>query len=163
MKLFNNKNKEQKTEVFEQELTKKATEAKEAVEIKEAEAEELRQAIDQEIEGEKTRKKQPALIVKSKVQPKVIKSEKLIIIEEILQQDLEQIYFSLPQNLKKEFKEKGEQTAIKIEVILRKTKIKVKEIFKLIIDWLKIIPGVNKYFLEQEAKIKTDKILKLRK
>jgi hypothetical protein len=32
---------------------------------------------------------------------------------------------------------------------------------KLIREWLLIIPGVNKYFLEQEAKIKTDKIQQL--
>jgi len=30
------------------------------------------------------------------------------------------------------------------------------------LDWLKILPGVNKFFLEQEAKIKTDKILALK-
>ena len=42
-------------------------------------------------------------------------------------------------------------------------KVKVKEIVKLIIEWLKIIPGASRYFLEQEAKIKTDKILKLKK
>jgi hypothetical protein len=35
----------------------------------------------------------------------------------------------------------------------------VKKILALIRDWLKLIPGVNRFFLEQEAKIKTDKIL----
>jgi len=29
-------------------------------------------------------------------------------------------------------------------------------------NWLKLIPGVNKFFLEQEAKIKTDEVLKLK-
>jgi hypothetical protein len=37
--------------------------------------------------------------------------------------------------------------------------VSTKKIFVLIRAWLKIIPGVNRFFLEQEAKIKTDKIL----
>ena len=36
-----------------------------------------------------------------------------------------------------------------------------RKILKLIRSWLKLIPGVNKFFLEQEAKIKTDKIVDL--
>jgi len=40
-------------------------------------------------------------------------------------------------------------------------KIKARKVLHLIRDWLKIIPGINKYFLEQEAKIKTDKIIEL--
>ena len=39
--------------------------------------------------------------------------------------------------------------------------IKVKKIIGLIIDWLNIIPNVNKFFVKQNAKIKTDKILEL--
>ena len=38
-------------------------------------------------------------------------------------------------------------------------KVHSKKILKAIVGWLKMIPGVNKFFLEQEAKIKTDKIL----
>ena len=45
---------------------------------------------------------------------------------------------------------------------MQQTKIQVKKIFILIISWLKIIPGVNKFFLEQEAKIKADRILDLK-
>ena len=36
--------------------------------------------------------------------------------------------------------------------------IQMKKILKLIREWLLIIPGVNKFFLEQEAKIKAEKI-----
>jgi len=32
----------------------------------------------------------------------------------------------------------------------------------LIKKWLLLIPGVNKYFLEQEAKIKADEIVKMK-
>jgi len=33
-------------------------------------------------------------------------------------------------------------------------------IMELVYEWLRMIPKVNKFFLEQEAKIKTDKLLK---
>jgi hypothetical protein len=46
---------------------------------------------------------------------------------------------------------------------MQKTAIKAKEVLKLIVIWLRFIPHVNKYFLEQESKIKTDKILDLYK
>jgi hypothetical protein len=31
------------------------------------------------------------------------------------------------------------------------------------LQWLKLLPGVNRFFLEQEAKIKTDRIIHLKK
>ena len=37
------------------------------------------------------------------------------------------------------------------------------KIIDVIKKWLSIIPGINKFFLEQEAKIKTDKIMELKK
>lgn len=83
-------------------------------------------------------------------------------IEKILEEDLESVYFSLPdENIKRQFKQKGEETALAILDLMAKPKFKAKKIIDLIIGWLKIIPGINKFFLEQEAKIKTDKILKL--
>jgi len=69
----------------------------------------------------------------------------------------------MPDYLKKEFKRKGEETASKIEKIIHSVKVKIKEILHLIKEWLKIIPGVNKFFIEKEAEIKTRKILNLHK
>lgn len=66
-------------------------------------------------------------------------------------------------NKREEFRVKGEETTKKINELLGQTKIKVKKIINLIKAWLKIIPGVNKFFLEQETKLKTDKILKIKK
>ena len=83
-------------------------------------------------------------------------------IEEILSTDLEEIYLKLPDNKKGEFKKTGEKTAQEINVLLSQTKVKIDKIINLIKKWLKLIPGVNKFFLEQEAKIKADKIIKLR-
>jgi hypothetical protein len=45
--------------------------------------------------------------------------------------------------------------------MVRGLKIHAKKVVELIRDWLLTIPGVNKFFLEQEAKIKTDRVLEL--
>ena len=82
-------------------------------------------------------------------------------IESILSEGLEQTYESLDENLKQEFRIKGEQTASQIQQIISQAKIVVHKIINLIKAWLSIIPNVNNFFLEQETKIKTDKILKL--
>lgn len=84
-------------------------------------------------------------------------------IENILEEDLGDVYFSLTPQKQQEFKKAGEETAIKISILVQKTKVKAKKIISLIRDWLLLIPGVNKFFLEQEAKIKADKIIELKK
>ncbi len=83
-------------------------------------------------------------------------------IEDVLEEDLEEIYFQLPQDKQAEFRQVGEETASQIAMLLGAVKVKVKEILALIIKWLRIIPHVNKFYLEQEAKIKTDKLLDLK-
>jgi len=80
-------------------------------------------------------------------------------IEAILEDDLGEVYFNLSPQKQQEFKAKGEQITIKIMNLLIKPKIQVQKIMALIRDWLKIIPGINIFFLEQVVKIKTDKIL----
>jgi len=80
-------------------------------------------------------------------------------IEEVMEEDLKELYLSMPKNKQVEFRKKGEETMSAIRVLVRAAHINVKKIFQLIRAWLKIIPGVNRYFLEQEAKIKTDKII----
>jgi|GEM_PF-717874 len=83
-------------------------------------------------------------------------------IENILSSGLEDIYLSLTPERQKKFKSAGEQTAAKINKLLNKAKINLGAIIKLIRKWLKLIPGVNKYFLEQEAKIRADEIVKMK-
>lgn len=90
------------------------------------------------------------------------KSPVLEKIENVLQEDLEDIYFQMPLEKQVAFKEEGEVTASKIAVLLGSVKVQVKKILSLIVEWLRIIPHVNKYFLEQEAKIKTDKLLEMK-
>ncbi len=80
-------------------------------------------------------------------------------INAILEEDLMDMYLSMPAEKQKQFKEKGEETVSKIRELASSAKVNAKKVFHLIRAWLKIIPGVNRFFLEQEAKIKTDKIL----
>lgn len=80
----------------------------------------------------------------------------------ILEAGMEEIYLSLPADKQAEFKAKGEETIREINSLLGKAKFKVEKIISLIRKWLSLIPGVNKFFLEQEAKIKADEIIKLR-
>ncbi len=82
-------------------------------------------------------------------------------IEKILEEDLEQVYLLMTPEQQKIFKDKGEETASKIRILVQRVKIRVKEILSIIREWLATIPGVNKFFIEQEAKIKTDKILEM--
>ena len=80
-------------------------------------------------------------------------------IESILEEDLGEVYFNLAPDKQQEFKVKGEEMTIKIISLLSKPKIKIKKVISLIRDWLKIIPGINVFFLEQVVKIKADKII----
>lgn len=81
-------------------------------------------------------------------------------IEQVLESDLGELYNNLTPQEQKLFKIKGEETARSIfQLLYHQTKINVKKIIKLIKNWLKMIPGINKFFLEQEAKIKADQIV----
>lgn len=82
-------------------------------------------------------------------------------IEKIMEDGLADAFLEMTTVQKQEFKIKGEAAAAQIREILRGTKIKVKKIFQVLVDWLKMIPGVNRFFIEQEAKIKADRIFSL--
>ena len=84
-------------------------------------------------------------------------------VEKLLAEGLEDTYANLSPIAQQEFRLKGEQTASAIREMLHATKVKAKKIFQLILEWLSLLPNVNKFFLEQEAKIKTDRILELKK
>ena len=83
-------------------------------------------------------------------------------IEHILEEGLSDAYQELTPVQKQEFKIKGEETAWKIRNLLKDSHIKIKQIFRLLIEWLKMLPGINRFFLEQEAKIKADRIIALK-
>ncbi len=83
-------------------------------------------------------------------------------IEKVLEEDLGEIFNNLTPAEQRVFKMKGEEAARNIfRLVYHESKIKVKKIIKAIRDWLKSVPGINRFFLEQESKLKADKILKL--
>lgn len=83
-------------------------------------------------------------------------------IDNILAEGLHEVFLQMDGRRQQEFKRVGEETALKINILLDKAKIKVDKIIDLIRRWLKLIPRVNQFFLEQEAKIKADKIVRLK-
>jgi hypothetical protein len=83
-------------------------------------------------------------------------------IEKILEEGLEDVYKKLPVQKQMEFRVVGERTAKDINLLIEKAKFSVAKILDLIKKWLSIIPGVNNFFIEQEAKIKADKIIKIK-
>ena len=83
------------------------------------------------------------------------------LVESILEEGLEELYFSMDEKHQLKFKKKGEATASQIIKLIQSAKATFKKVFNLIKSWLKMIPGVNKFFIEQEAKIKADKILEI--
>lgn len=84
-------------------------------------------------------------------------------VESIMEEGIAEIYQTMDKPSQLKFKNQGEATALKIISLMSQAKYQVKKIFDLIVDWLKIIPGVNQFFLEQEAKIKTDRIVALQR
>ncbi len=82
-------------------------------------------------------------------------------IESVLAEGLDSYYLDMPPAKQTEFRQAGENTAREINGLIEKGKITLKNIVDLIRGWLMLIPGVNRFFLEQEAKIKADEILKI--
>jgi hypothetical protein len=122
-----------------------------------------------ETEAQKTGSRPPAIAalpaadeVKGQISQVTYKSPTLLAVENIMQADLEDAYRQLEPKLQQKFKAEGEKTAYLVGKLLDEAKVKANKIFKLIYQWLKIIPGINRFFLRQEAKIKTDKILKIK-
>lgn len=93
--------------------------------------------------------------------PKVQKDPTTVAVEKILEEDLGDLYIKLDPQTKEKVKQEGDVVVGKIRTMVDSFRVKARVVLHLIRDWLRTIPGINKYFLEQEAKIKTDKILDL--
>ncbi len=89
----------------------------------------------------------------------VVKDQMMQDIENILAEDLTDVFLQLTPEKRNAFKQAGEEAALKIKVMMEMGKVKAKKMLDIIRDWLRLVPGVNKFFLEQEAKIKTDKLV----
>jgi len=91
----------------------------------------------------------------------VTKDPVLLRVEEVMEEDMKETFYSMTPELRVKFKRQGEVTAEKIRKMLSSAKVKANKVLELIVAWLRIIPHVNRFFLEQEAKIKTDRIMAL--
>ncbi|PLX25857.1 hypothetical protein C0580_01140 [Candidatus Parcubacteria bacterium] len=93
----------------------------------------------------------------------IVQSQEIVLqkVESILAENMDRVFLTMDVAAQAKFKAKGEETARQIASLLSKTKVKTKEVLKLILNWLRVIPGVNKFYIEQEAKIKADRILKI--
>lgn len=107
-------------------------------------------------------KKRPVSVRQHPATVTIVKDHMTAHIEKIMEEGIGDAFMELTTIQKQQFKLKGEETAKNIKVLLQSSKVKIKKIFELIMDWLKLLPGINKFFLMQEAKIKTDKILALK-
>lgn len=91
----------------------------------------------------------------------IVKDQELVMIESVLSHDMAQMYADLPKDIKPIFKARGEEVAIKIQEMIASAEVIARKVLRLIRDWLGLVPNINKYYLEQESKIKTDKIMEL--
>ncbi|MFA6171853.1 MAG: hypothetical protein WCW77_02535 [Patescibacteria group bacterium] len=83
-------------------------------------------------------------------------------IEKIMEENVEEIYMSLPPDKQIRFRAEGEKAAHEINDLIDRGRATLKKVIELIKKWLSAVPGVNRYFLEQEAKIKADKIMEMK-
>ncbi len=90
--------------------------------------------------------------------PPPTKDPHLVEVEKMLSEGLEETYQNLPPQIQIKFRKQGEQIAQIIWQMIETARVQIKKITNLISNWLKLIPGINRLFLEQEAKIKADKI-----
>lgn len=77
-------------------------------------------------------------------------------------EQLQRIYAGLPPAVQGRFRDEGSKLAVWIETAITAGKLILKELHHRIVAWLRIIPRVNHWYLQQEAKVKTDAILALR-
>ena len=87
------------------------------------------------------------------------KNPLLLEIEAIMEENLAEIYKNMPEESKQRFNSEGERTAKEIQNLMQTFKATTRKLIDMIRKWLLIIPGINRFFLEQEAKIKAEKII----
>lgn len=93
--------------------------------------------------------------------PVAMKDPQLQEIESVLSEGLGDLYTSLTPDVQQRFKAKGEEVAQTIQGWVLGAKLVAKQVLRLIREWLAIAPGTSRFYLEQESKIKTDRIMHL--
>ncbi|MBU0624924.1 hypothetical protein KKF05_01130 [Patescibacteria group bacterium] len=85
----------------------------------------------------------------------------LSLVERELEDGLWDVYRELSPSLRVRFKAEGERIARVVRDGMATGRLTAKRLIEMIIDWLKMIPHVNKWFLRQEAKIKADALMQI--
>lgn len=126
-----------------------------------AEAGESGKILEQPKAPESSKESVPAAAptTQAHVAQPVVKDEATLLVEKILEEDIASVYKQMPPKAQAKFKIEGERLTKELSEMIRTLKITAERVLSLITAWLKLIPGVNKFFLIQEAKIKTDKVL----
>lgn len=88
----------------------------------------------------------------------VIKDPVYLEVEQVLEDGLGSYYQGMNPKLQQLFKSRGETLAASLALMVTVTKVNVGKVVELIRRWLMLIPGVSRFFLEQEAKIRADRI-----
>lgn len=87
--------------------------------------------------------------------------EVLVQVKKILEDELGEDFERLSDAAKERFFTKGNELARQLAVRIRKRALPPGLVHKGVTKWLSTIPRVNKYFLEQAAKTRTDTLLAL--
>jgi len=111
--------------------------------------------------AETSLKPTPSSVNQAKAPAPQTKTPQFQKIEHILEEDLKDYYSKMDDAHKNVFRIEGENTVRQIDTLITTAKATAKRILYLLQRWLRLIPRINSFFLEQEAKIKTDKIMEI--
>ncbi|MCK9361609.1 hypothetical protein M0Q28_05325 [Patescibacteria group bacterium] len=89
------------------------------------------------------------------------KDEITVEVEKILEYGLGDYIPDMPEEARQRFLKKGGEVAAQLSTMVHTLNVQVTLVVTLIKEWLLTIPGVNRYYIEQESKIKTDQIVEL--
>lgn len=88
-----------------------------------------------------------------------VKDEVTVRVESVLEADLAETYGHMNEPERRRFKAEGERVTREIVSMIAHFRVKLSRVLKLLTGWLKMIPGVSRFFVVQEAKLKADRIL----
>jgi len=126
----------------------------------EAQAEEEKKEAFLETDLEKTPPTQAAASNQAVAAP-VVSDPIMLDVEKILEEGLGDYVETMPEEARARFLAKGKEVSGVLAQMVRTFNVELRKAIALIRDWLLTIPGINRYFLEQDAKIKTDRIIEL--
>ncbi len=103
----------------------------------------------------------PPAAPKTAAVPTPTKDQYLMIVERLLESGLLETYLKLPPAVRERFKAEGERTAKKLRDLIDKRRVRPSAVHHPVHRWLRMIPHVNRFFLLQAAKIKTDGVMNI--